>query len=78
MVCTGEYHVTKMQIRNERMVDDSDLVLAFYDGSTGGTHNCIRYAQRQHKSVMNVYRSWEKHRAGTGVATDSPSEGAVS
>jgi len=33
------------QRRNEIMVDHCDLLCAVYDGSTGGTANCIRYAQ---------------------------------
>lgn len=32
------------QKRNEWMVDKADVVLAYFDGSPGGTKNCIDYA----------------------------------
>ena len=40
----GNYHRDKMQIRNEYMVDNSDFVVAVWDGTKGGTCNCVRYA----------------------------------
>lgn len=39
------YDVSIYQLRNERMVDLSDMVAAFWDGSRGGTGNCVRYAR---------------------------------
>ena len=39
------YAAWKMQKRNEWMVDVSSLVIAVWDGSTGGTANCISYAK---------------------------------
>ena len=44
VVCEGRYGARKMQIRNEWMVDHSNALLAVWDGSNGGTANCIRYA----------------------------------
>ncbi len=38
--------------RNERMVDLSDIVAAFWDGSPGGTGNCVRYAQSVSKRMI--------------------------
>lgn len=43
-----------MQKRNEQMVDGADYVLSVYDGSPGGTANCIRYAQEQGVRVVNI------------------------
>lgn len=34
----------KMKRRNEYMVDNSSVMVAFYDGSRGGTGHCYRYA----------------------------------
>lgn len=45
IVCEGGYSAKKMQIRNEWMCDNSDLVLACWDESSGGTGNCINYAR---------------------------------
>ncbi len=52
------YAPWKMQKRNEAMVDASDLVLALWDGSSGGTANCIRYAEKVGKPVINL---WNKY-----------------
>lgn len=40
------YTAKKMQIRNEWMVDRCDHLIAVWDGSTGGTSNCVAYAKR--------------------------------
>lgn len=55
VVSTGGYAAYKMQIRNEYMVGNSDLVLAYWNGSGGGTANCIRYAESKKKTVVNLY-----------------------
>lgn len=47
-------HYTRfcMQKRNEYMVDNSDLVLAFWnDETSGGTYNTISYAKRKNKPL---------------------------
>lgn len=41
-----DYSKTKMFKRNEFMVDQSCYLLAFFDGSSRGTGQCVRYAQR--------------------------------
>lgn len=44
-ICSlGGYSAKKMQWRNIAMVDDSDLLFAVWDGSDGGTANCVKYA----------------------------------
>jgi uncharacterized phage-like protein YoqJ len=40
-----------MNKRNEFMVDESNLVLAVWDGSSGGTSNCVMYARSTGKPV---------------------------
>ncbi len=50
-VCERPYDRFVMQIRNEYMVDLSDRVLAVYNGSSGGTKNCIDYAIKKGKKV---------------------------
>lgn len=44
-----------MQKRNIYMVDQSDLILAFWDGSRGGTKNCIQYAKEVEKPILNIW-----------------------
>lgn len=41
----GKYHPSKMQDRNIAMVDIVDILFEVFDGSSGGTANCIKYAQ---------------------------------
>jgi uncharacterized phage-like protein YoqJ len=45
-----------MQQRNEQMVDHADVVLALWDGiEKGGTWNCVEYARRVEKPVVNCW-----------------------
>lgn len=56
IICDGGYAAYKMQIRNEKMCDLCDILLACYiDNSKGGTYNCIQYAKKINKHI--VYRA---------------------
>lgn len=50
--------------RNRDMVDASDMTLALFDGSGGGTAHCVNYALSQGKPVVNLWPSWIKYRSG--------------
>jgi uncharacterized phage-like protein YoqJ len=50
----GKYYPAKMQKRNEYMVDKSDIVIAVWDGSNGGTGNCVKYARKLHKEIIII------------------------
>ena len=50
----GEYHPAKMQLRNEFMVDNSDVVIAVWDGSKGGTGNCVKYAEKNGRRIIRI------------------------
>jgi uncharacterized phage-like protein YoqJ len=54
-VTQAPYSAGCMELRNEYMVDNSDLVLAYFDGSKGGTKNCVDYAKEQDKEIINIY-----------------------
>ena len=55
----GKFSIAKkMQIRNQRMVDDSTMVLALWDGSPSGTKNCIDYATNLGKGYYNSWGRW--------------------
>lgn len=57
--CNPEgYAGWKMQKRNEDMVNASDVVLALWDGSAGGTGNCIGYANKKGVEIINVWDEW--------------------
>ncbi len=58
-----------MQWRNEFMVDHSQLILACFDGSPGGTANCLKDAETQGKPVVNTYPKWA---IMTGTTVNAP------
>lgn len=52
----GNYNPAKMQLRNQFMVDNSDYVIACWDGVlSGGTWNCIKYALNNNKRVLHIH-----------------------
>lgn len=53
-VSPDPYTIQKMQTRNEWMVDNADVVLAIWDGSSGGTGNCVRYAKKRSKRIVAI------------------------
>lgn len=55
-----DYSLAALQQRNEWMVDNSVHILALWNGSSGGTANCIRYAMKQNKVIQNV---WHQYRS---------------
>lgn len=52
VVCEGDYAAWKLQKRNIWMVDNCNLLVAFHNGSPGGTANCIGYASAQKKKII--------------------------
>jgi uncharacterized phage-like protein YoqJ len=58
----GPYAGWKMQVRNEWMVNNSDQVLALWNGTEGGTANCVRYAKKVGKPIINLWDTWNNER----------------
>lgn len=50
----GPYNATCMHRRDEAMVDTADIVLAFWDGSAGGTAHTVGYARNKGVPVTNL------------------------
>jgi uncharacterized phage-like protein YoqJ len=55
LVTDARYSAWAMMRRNEAMVDHANMVLAWWDGTPGGTKNCIDYAEQQGKPVRSLY-----------------------
>lgn len=53
-VSEEEYSPWLMQKRNEWMVDRSQYIIAVWDGSDGGTGNCVKYAKKQDKNIYII------------------------
>lgn len=51
VVSPGPYAAWKLQRRNEWMVDNCELLVAVWDGSRGGTANCVKYAQQVGRQI---------------------------
>ena len=49
-----------MQKRNEWIVDNSLRLLALWDGSKGGTANCVTYARYGRREIKNVWPEWSE------------------
>jgi uncharacterized phage-like protein YoqJ len=56
----GDYSAYKMQIRNEHMIDmalqygpgpNNSILLALWDGTSGGTENCLLYARTRMETI---------------------------
>lgn len=54
LVSDEEYKPYLMQKRNEYMVDLADKVIAVWDGTKGGTANCVQYAKKVGKEIIKV------------------------
>ena len=53
-VYDGPYNRTCMQVRNQWMVDHCDALVAIWDGSSGGTENCVNYAKDQGVPMVRI------------------------
>ncbi len=54
VVSPGPYKPWKLQRRNEWMVDHSTKLIAAFDGSPGGTYNCLAYAAEVQRRVKRL------------------------
>lgn len=54
MVNDAPFAASKLQKRNEWMVDQCDQLIAVYNGTEGGTHNCVKYAEKQGKKIIRI------------------------
>ncbi len=53
-VCAAEYTPECMGVRNRYMVDNSSLLIAVYDGQSGGTRYTVEYAKQRGLDVWTV------------------------
>jgi uncharacterized phage-like protein YoqJ len=60
IVSEGSYAIWKMQALNQWMVDYADTILALWDGSDGGTANCVRYANKVGRPVINTWKGFNE------------------
>lgn len=58
VVAPGGYSAGKMSLRNGWMVDHSDGLIALWNGTPGGTGNCVRYAKQMKRPVLNLWPAY--------------------
>jgi uncharacterized phage-like protein YoqJ len=58
LVSPGGYAAHKMHVRNKWMVNKCNKVLALWDGSKGGTGNCVSYALSVDRPIENAWKRW--------------------
>lgn len=58
VVCEGAYAAHKMQVRNEWMVDRAVRICALWNGTPGGTANCLNYRGEWQRPVDNLWPRW--------------------
>jgi len=54
LVSNCEYNSSVMQKRNKWMVDNCDYLIAVWDGTPGGTANCVKYAESVKKNIFRI------------------------
>lgn len=64
VVYAQRYHVSCLHRRNEGMIAAADLVLAVWDGSSGGTGNGVASARKMGKGVFVMTPQRVRERAG--------------
>ena len=55
LVTDAPYAPRLMQVRNQYMVDHSDVVIAIWNGTAGGTANCVKYAASRGEKIIRVF-----------------------
>ena len=58
------YTVRYFFIRNKQIVDNADMVLAYWDGKSGGTKSGIRYAQKLDMDLWVINKDGNGYRSG--------------
>jgi uncharacterized phage-like protein YoqJ len=54
VVAQGPYAPWKMANRNKWVVSHSDVMLAVWDGTDGGTHNCVDLIRKANKPMIRI------------------------
>ncbi len=57
----GKYHVSKLQWRNQYMIDNSDATVLYLNPASdkGGTYNALQYCQKVGKPYQNIYTEYK-------------------
>jgi len=54
VILADSYAPWVMQQRNKYMVDNCQMLIAAWDGTLGGTCNCVQYAKKVDKKIIRI------------------------
>ena len=54
ILLSDKYYNGCYRKRNEFMVDNSDFIVTWFDGKSGGTRNTLAYANKNEKRIINL------------------------
>lgn len=57
IILLENYSAECYMLRNNYLVDNSTVVVTYYDGSRGGTEYTVRRARKKMCEILNVYKS---------------------
>ncbi len=60
VVLSDNYYSGCYQNRNKYMVDNSDYIVTWYDGLSGGTRSTLTYAQKKNHYIININTEYLK------------------
>jgi len=61
IVSPGGYSPKKMLLRDEYIVNNSDILVALWNREkSGGTYHTVSYAEKQNVETINLWQQWEK------------------
>lgn len=60
MISMQDYSHGVMQKRNQRMVDDCEILAAMWSGKPGGTASTVEYAKKVGRQTHNFWNEWKK------------------
>lgn len=60
-----KYSAKGMQLRNIWMVEQADMTVTYWNGTDGGTKNCLASAVHKGNPIVNVYDIAQKYKAET-------------
>lgn len=55
IVLSQAYHRGCYAVRNDYLIDHASVLIAWYDGSAGGTHYTVQRALRRHLEIVNLH-----------------------
>jgi uncharacterized phage-like protein YoqJ len=60
MVSQGKYAPWKLSKANRYKIEQSDLLLVLWDGFEPHTQRDLRYAEHQHKDIVQLWETWKR------------------